>query len=471
MSIRLKLTLIYSAILTLTLVIFGVALYTIQSQDTLNALEEDLIMSSQRMVEGKRENPPETQNPPPPPQENDTTSETPFFDNLKEREIARVLDAEGNLLASPFGYDQQALPLTVEGLLTLQNGQDWWQEGIINDEPMLIYNHAIMRNGELLKIIQVARSTGERERTLSTLATTLGAAGILTVLIAFGIGWVLSGVTLQPIKRMTKTARKIGEKRDFSRRVNYEGPQDEIGQLADTFNQMLCSLQEAYEKVEHSLELQRDFVADVSHELRTPLTTLRGNLGLLKRKPPAPPEMQEDIVNDMVDESDRLIRLVNELLMLARTDAGRSFTIENIKVQPILEEIIRQTKTISPQRKLNLVNYADIEVKADRDALKQVLLILVDNALKHSDKDIDIFAQKGDDAAQVRVRDHGEGISPETLENIFMRFYRGKEEANVSGFGLGLPIAKSLIEGMGGGISVESKLGKGSEVEIWLPLA
>jgi signal transduction histidine kinase len=151
----------------------------------------------------------------------------------------------------------------------------------------------------------------------------LSAASIVILLAAFGIGWVFSGVVLNPIQRITQTARAIGEERDFTRRVDYTGPQDEVGQLATMFNSMLGRLQDAYQRVAHSLQMECNFVAAVSHELRTPLTTLRGNLGLLRRDPPIPTDEQADILNDIVDVSDRLIRLVNDLLVFVRVDAGR----------------------------------------------------------------------------------------------------------------------------------------------------
>ena len=136
---------------------------------------------------------------------------------------------------------------------------------------------------EVAYIVQAARPLTERDRTLQSLATTLVVASSLITLIAFGIGWLFSGITLRPIQRITQTAQTIGDERDFTRRVDYTGPPDEVGQLASTFNSMLSRLQDAFQKVEHSLQMQRNFVADVSHELRTPLTTLRGNLGLLRR--------------------------------------------------------------------------------------------------------------------------------------------------------------------------------------------
>ncbi len=471
MSIRFRLTLLYSTILTLTLIIFGVALYSIQARDTLDALKLDLSLASDRLAEAAmRTNsafpPPQNanQHDAPPPKPFDQFSSDPVFRDLREREIARIMDADGNLVASPFGQTEDALPLSDEGLAALQSGQDWWQEDIVSDEHMLIYSRPVIQSGETVYIVQVARSLIERDRTLQSLATTLVVAGLFTILIAFGAGWMLSGLTLRPIHRITQTAKEIGEKRDFTRRVDYTGPSDEVGQLASTFNAMLTRLQDAFQKVEHSLQMQRDFVADVSHELRTPLTTLRGNLGLLGRKPPTPPNEQADILADMVDESDRLIRLVNDLLLLARADASRNLAKEPLEVKPVLEETVRQTHQLDKTRQINLDVSPDIFILGDRDAFKQIMLILLDNALKHSDGEIDVTVKPAGEKVEVRVQDHGPGITPDKMDHVFDRFYRGEDDPIVSGFGLGLPIAKSLVDGIGGIITIESETGKGSTV-------
>ena len=474
MSIRFRLTVLYSTILALTLIIFGVALYSIQARDTFNALKRDITLSSERMVEAALRTgsaPPQpgmAPREPPPPKPFDEFSSDQAFRDLREREIVRIMDADGNLIASPFGRAEDALPLSDEGLTALKNQQEWWQDAIVSDEHMLIYSRPIVQSSNTVYIVQVARSLTEYDRTLNSLATTLGVAGLLTILIAFGVGWILSGLTLRPIHRITRTAQEIGDERDFSRRVAYTGPEDEVGRLANTFNQMLSRLQDAYQRVEHSLEMQRNFVADVSHELRTPLTTLRGNLGLLSRNPPAPPEEQADILSDMVDESDRLIRLVNDLLLLARADAGRSLAKDPIEIQPLLEESIRQTHQLDEIRQINLDISPDLSVLGDRDAFKQVMLILLDNALKHSSGEIDLTAWRDGEQVKVRVQDYGPGISQDKMEHIFDRFYRGEDHSVGPGFGLGLPIAKALIEGMGGTITIESELGKGSNVTLSL---
>jgi len=474
MSIRLRLTLLYSAILALTLIVFGVALYSIQAQDTLNSLKQDLVQSSERLVEAtlKTESAPppdEVPHEPPPPKPFDEFSSDQAFQALPEREIARLLDENGNLVASPFGRVEDALPLSADGLSALQSQQDWWESDTVSGELMLIYSRPIVQNGDTVYIVQVARSLTERNRTLQSLATTLGTAGLITILIAFGVGWFLSGLTLRPIHRITHTAQEIGDERDFTRRVDYTGPPDEVGRLANTFNEMLVRLQDAYQKVEHSLQMQRDFVADVSHELRTPLTTLRGNLGLLRRNPPTPPEEQSDILADMVDESDRLIRLVNDLLMLARADAGRSLAKEPLEIRPVLEETVRLAHQLDIKRQITLESHPDFSILGDRDALKQVMLILLDNALKHSDGQVEVMVKQNTTQIEICVKDHGPGIPPDKLVHVFDRFYRGEDEPITPGFGLGLPIAKSLVEEMGGTIDIQSSLGKGSTVTLNFP--
>jgi len=474
MSIRLRFTLLYTLILTVTLTLFGIALYTIQAQDTLRALKQDLSRASNGLAEAtfkanSHSIPPPSEQRPPPPIPFNQFSDDPSLQSLSEREIARVLDASGNLISSPFGRQGDALPLSTDGLQALQNEQDWWETDTVSGEKMLIYSRPVIVNNEVVNIVQVARPLTERDRTLESLAVTLLIAGSIIILIAFGIGWVLSGITLSPIHRITQTAQTIGDERDFTRRVDYTGPPDEVGQLANTFNSMLSRLQDAFQKVEHSLQMQRDFVADVSHELRTPLTTLRGNLGLLRRDPPAPPEEQADILNDMVYESDRLIRLVNDLLLLARADAGRSLAREPVELSEVIDETCRQAQQLDPQRQIQLEAALDLRILGDRDAVKQILLIGLDNALKHSTGNIMVNAKRQGAQVEIRVQDFGEGIPLEKLEHVFDRFYRGDDDSVIPGFGLGLPIARSLVERMDGTIGMESEPGKGSVLILMFP--
>ena len=473
MSIRLRLTLLYSAILALTLIVFGATLYTIQAQYTLNSLKRDLAGSGARVSQSIMRTyldpgaPPPMPVPPPPMPFEKLSGEQAFKD-LREREIVRVLDKDGNLVSSPFS-GEDALPLSEAGLQALHGGQAWWEITTQAEERLLVYNNPLFAGGELVFIVQVARPLIERDRSLATLGNTLIAAGLLTILIAFGIGWAFAGVTLRPIHRITQTAQTIGSESDFTRRVDYRGPNDEIGHLATTFNSMLSRLQDAYQQVSQALKMQRGFVADVSHELRTPLTTIRGNLELLHRNPALSDEEQADVLTDLVDESDRMIRLVNDLLVLARADARRSLVLEPVSIKPVVEEACRQVRQLDQQRVIVEAVSDQAIVLSDRDTLKQALMILLDNGLKHTQGTIRVTAEVEGEKALINVIDEGPGMAPETLEHVFDRFYRGEADSKKPGFGLGLPIAKALVEGQGGTIAIESQPGRGSVVRMAFP--
>jgi signal transduction histidine kinase len=212
-------------------------------------------------------------------------------------------------------------------------------------------------------------------------------------------------------------------------------------------------------------------VADVSHELRTPLTTIRGNLDLLRREPPVSAEERVDILDDVTEESDRLIRLVNDLLALAHAESGRELRGEPVRIKPLVEDVCRQAKLLDPDRAIVCDDVREVVVVGDRDALRQVLLILVDNALRHTAGAIAVAAEPVGEQVAVRVQDTGPGIKPQDLARIFERFYRGEGISAESNIGLGLAIAKALVEAQGGTVSVESQPGRGSVFTVTLPQA
>jgi signal transduction histidine kinase len=478
MSIRLRLTLLYSAILALTLAIFGGSLYAIQSQSTLNVHKRDLALAADRMARGMAmarlgrsipEPGPDTTAPEPPVQ----ASGQQIGQGFRLRDTVRFLHTDGTVAEFPINDQEMTLPLDSGGLWAIQHGEAWTEIARVEGVRWLIYNQPVIRGGQVIGIVQVARSLADRDRSLEALAGTLLTGSLLTILAAFGIGWVLSGITLRPIDRITHTAQAIGAERDLSKRVEYKGPNDEVGQLAATFNTMLVRLQEAYQEVAHSLEMQRGFVADVSHELRTPLTTIRGNLALMGRDPPFPAEERSDILSDMVDESDRLIRLVNNLLTLARADAGRHMQHEPVEVKPLIEDVCSQARLLAPkeapERVILCDNLSETTVNADQDALRQVLLVLLDNAIKHAAGPIAVTTDVRECQVTIAVRDAGPGMDAETVAHLFDRFYRGDAAHQSPGFGLGLSIAKALVEAQDGTITVESQIGQGSEFHVCLP--
>jgi len=474
MSIRLRLTLLYSAILALTLIAFSAMVYGIQSQSTLDAQKQMLAGRAQRFAEG-RQLQLRGEGRPFPPDRNDVPTRTL---TAPDTYMIQVRSLDGKVIEHPANLSEVALPFSDAGLQAVRNGEPWVEIASVENERWLVYSAPVVIQGQLTEVVQIARSLADRDQDLNALRRNLFIGGGVAIIAAFGVGWILSGLVLRPIHRITQTAQAIGAERDFDRRVQYTGPveNDEIGQLATTFNTMLAELQAAYQQ-------QQQFVADVSHELRTPLTTIRGNLALLRREPSISAEDKVDILGDMVGESERLIRLVNDLLTLARAESGRLLRSEPVWVKPLIEDVCRQAQLLDPGRMITCAPLLDVAVLGDRDALKQVLLILMDNALKHTMGTIAVtttdldgpetrFSRKNlVSNVTISIRDSGPGIDPEALPHIFERFYRGDEARARTGIGLGLPIAKALVEAQNGTITVESQIGQGSVVTVTLPQA
>ncbi len=466
MSIRLRLTLLYTAILALTLAGFGAMLYGTQLQSMRSGEERMLAETAKRIAErGPFEGfwfgdrlPEERPSPPWPPEAENAPNRVfgakPMY--------MQLLSLEGEVINQSENLDEVILPLSDDGWQAVQSGESWVETASVEGERLLIHSEPVIVEHQVTEIIQIARALADQDDYLSTLRRNLFVGSGVAVIVAFGAGWILSGLVLRPVNRITHTAQAIGAERDFDRRVQYTGPHDEIGQLATTFNTMLTELQAAYRQ-------QQQFVADVSHELRTPLTTLRGNLALLRRKPSISDDEQVDILDDMVGESERLIRLVNDLLTLARAESGRTLRSDVIKIEPLIEDVCRQVELLAPDRAIACTLPPDTTVIGDRDALKQVLLSLLDNALKHTTGPIAVTAAVADGSAAISIRDSGPGIDPEVLPHIFERFYRGEAARSRPGIGLGLSIAKVLIEAQNGTISIESQIEAGSVVTVSLP--
>ncbi|GIK39386.1 MAG: two-component sensor histidine kinase [Chloroflexota bacterium] len=460
MSIRLRLTLLYSLILALTLVIFSVILYVTQARTTLNDTKEALAGRAKYLIEG--------------PLAHGYWDKALKPDSSRIGTFTQIRDLDGRVLGySPnLADDAPALPLDETALQAAQQGQVWVEIAAMDTERLFIHNQPFNFGADSTPLIlQVAASLAEQDQNLSTLGRILIIGSSIAVIAAFGIGWLLAGVALRPINRLRQTAQAIGVERDFNRRVDYHGPNDEIGQLVTTFNDMLVELQAAYVQVEETLQTQRRFVADASHELRTPLTTLRGNIGLLQRRPPINAEDRADVLDDMVVETERLMRLVNDLLALARADAGRSLSQEPIQLKPLLEDVCQQVKLLAPERSIVCQASFDAAVMGDDDALKQVLLVLLDNALKYTPAEttITLATHLNNGDVSIQVSDDGPGIASVHLPHLFDRFYRGDTARSSPGAGLGLAIAEELVKAQNGVITVESRVGHGSTFILTFP--
>jgi signal transduction histidine kinase len=300
------------------------------------------------------------------------------------------------------------------------------------------------------------------------------------------IGWVLAERALAPIAEFAQAAEAIGRARDFSRRVIHRGPQDEVGHLAVTVNGMLAALEAAHRdlatahaRLEQALAAQQRFVADASHELRTPLTIIRANADILQWAnadvlqwaEAGDPADRARALADIASETERMSGLVDRLLTLARADAGQRLALCPVPVRPLLEEADRQARLLATGQKVVLEAAEDVTVLANRDALKQLVLILIENALKYTSPggQVRLVLHRDGDAAHLTVADTGMGIAPADVPRIFERFYRADDARGSSGSGLGLAIAQWIAAQHQARIVVTSTPAQGSTFTVILP--
>lgn len=329
-------------------------------------------------------------------------------------------------------------------------------------------------------IIYVGRSLSGTESTLSTLRNLLLAVGLLSVLLGAVVAYILSARTLLPLLRVQKAAENINSQ-SLSSRVPEPTQQDEVQGLARAINRML-------ERLEQSFEAQRRFTSDASHELRTPVTAIKGHAGYLLRRTELTKDQREGLTI-IHSEAERLSNMAQSLLDLARSDGG----VMQLQLGPVfssmlLGDIARELQPIAQAQQAKLEVLGPDEVfEADSDRLKQVLINLVSNALKAGASLVQLRSAsaarpaeapaegsergQGEDGVLLSVEDNGPGIAPQHLERLFDRFYRVEESRSrdQGGAGLGLAIARSIVDAHGGRIWFESELGQGTRVQVWLP--
>jgi signal transduction histidine kinase len=290
--------------------------------------------------------------------------------------------------------------------------------------------------------------------------------GLIAVVVALILTFVISRRILSPVKALTKASRKLG-KGDFSQRVDVKD-RGEVGELAESFNTMASDL-------EHNEQLRRNMVADVAHELRTPLSNLNGYLEAIRDGVIKP---DGETIRSLSEEGSTLSGLVNDLQELSLADAGElQLNYQPEDISTLIKETITAIRTKTNAKKIKLSTNLPgnlPQVNIDSQRIKQVLNNLLANAIAHtmSKGSITVTTKRKDDEIITSVTDTGEGISAEDLPNIFERFYRvDKSRArSTGGSGLGLTIAKRLVEAHGGRIWAESEPGKGSTFFFSLPV-
>lgn len=292
------------------------------------------------------------------------------------------------------------------------------------------------------------------------------AATLLLALIVYAV----AKTALRPIGRMARDAAGIQQAQDLSRRVAVPHTGDEVADLGQTFNGMLGRLEAVF-------EAQRRFIADASHELRTPLTAIRGNADLLRQHGERMESNERaEVLDDMASEAERMSRLISDLLALARAQTGEQPKPAPVRFDEAVDGAVRAARGLARGHDITYASAGTpLWVMGDPDRLKQLALILLDNAVKYTPPEghIWVVVRQERGAVELRVMDNGPGIPPERLPHLFDRFYRGGTLArgrDDGGAGLGLAIAREITQGYGGTIAVESTVGQGTAFTIQFPL-
>ncbi|HEX21198.1 MAG TPA: HAMP domain-containing histidine kinase [Actinobacteria bacterium] len=323
----------------------------------------------------------------------------------------------------------------------------------------------IFLNGRRVGFIKTAETFSFINSVLATTLIFLSTSLALALVLTLFIGYMVSKRIMAPVARMADVADAIN-KEDLSQRINYQGATDEVFHLARTFDAMVDRLESAFTE-------QRQFISDASHELRTPITIIKGHLEVLKLiKDPSEQDYQEALMI-VLDELDRMNRLVNNLLLLARSSISGFLIYEDIQLDIFLATIYNKANTLA-NRKWEISEIPEVIFRGDRDKLTEVLLNLLQNAVVHTGGPQDFIklaATASKKWIKISVEDSGQGIPKNELKNIFNRFYRlDKARSKISGgSGLGLSIVQAIIKAHNGKVQVKSRLGQGTIFTITLP--
>lgn len=324
-------------------------------------------------------------------------------------------------------------------------------------------------DGEEFFVVE-GQSLRDVQRAQKQLILLLAIANPLALLLASLGGLWLASRALSPVDRLTRAAERIG-RGNLSERVEEHRSQDEIGRLAATFNQMISRLEQTFER-------ERRFTADASHELKTPLAVLRGDMEVALRRQRTPEEYQR-VLESSLEEIARLTKLTEDLLTLARSDADQSvLEREHVELDQLAAEAREYIAPLAQSAGVSLSYEAPasaIVVEGDQKRLQQLLVNLLDNAIKYTPPggSARLTLSREGSSAVIEVSDNGRGIPASALPHIFERFYRQTDprDSRVTGFGLGLAISKWIADAHAGSIAVNSNEGQGSTFTVRLPLA
>ncbi|MCU0497038.1 MAG: HAMP domain-containing histidine kinase [Anaerolineae bacterium] len=461
MTIRTRLTLWYAGLLTVIIMLLGTSVYAVMRWTLVSGIDQTLDDTTTQIRQNSRfviipafvESP-------------QLRLELPELDFFRasgvEVQVWSVFDGHHNLEDSSANLEAYTASLDPAALGT---SEPRYADVHLNRVLWRVRTSPIVVGDRLVGNIQVAASLEGVSRAAQILLVVVLVSCTLAIIGSTLLSRWLAHRVLRPIENITRTASHVVGTKDLALRLEWSGPMDELGQLNAVFNQMM-------ERLEKLFTVQQRFVADVSHELRTPITAICGNLEMIRRY-----GMDDESLDAINKEAERLKRLVNDLLLLARADyGGIDFDLYPLELDTIVMDSYRSGLALTKERQLTLkvLHIEPLRIQGNGDRLRQLMLNLLDNAVKFTPNGGTItlsLRQKGEQAV-IEVADTGIGIQPDDLERIFDRFYQSDPSRvhNGGGFGLGLSIAKWIVDSHHGEISAHSTYGQGTTFVVTFPL-
>jgi heavy metal sensor kinase len=445
LTIKTRITLWYALLLLFILVVFNVFIYMVTSRILLKN-NEDLLVEDTRQVFSIIQS------------EGDLLRfETPYK-IIATNSYFVIFDSSGKTsLASDIQPEILSLPIE----------KDQTRYLTINNTRWIVADTAIKIEDEIVGWVRVSRSLEFTMAVLKNLRIILFVSIPFYILLASFGGFFLASRALRPIDRITKIAKEIS-KGDLSRRIKMKNTGDEVGRLADTFDEML-------DKLESSINKERQFASDASHELRTPIAVINAQVEQALSSKRRINEYREAL-RTVGNEGRKMNHIISQLIMIYMSEEGRyKFNFETIELNEIISDIVEEFNTIADTKKISIDFKPEnkIMIKADQTLITRLFINLIENAIKytHENGRISINSGKDDRNANVIIEDTGIGISEKDIPYIFDRFYQAESSRSGNGTGLGLSIVKWIVNIHKGFIDVKSNVNKGTTFIIKLPIS
>ena len=486
-SIRFKITLLYTVILAVTLTAFSLVLYQHVGHNLYSAMDSLLKSkaggivqaidtyweaSTLEMPEGAAK--PETL----------TKRRNVGFAKIAQKwaveksgdpaliNIAvQVFDTDGAQIASSKGAQELNSYISRKDFISVLQGKDRFDtinfENPYNRMTFRVYTTPVFENDKVAFLVQVASPLTSIYIALNQLKLALFLLFPATVLVMGLMGSFLVKATLRPVDSIIRAIHEITAE-NLKMKLAVPHTKDEIQKLAETFNDML-------KRLEHAFTSQRRLFEDLSHELKTPLTILKGELEVTLKKIRTQEEYGS-ILRSSLEEIDKMANLVENLLLLARFDLKEIMPErKKFDLNLLMRSVVNSLKPLYELKEIavSFIERDDVNIYGDEEELKTLFINIIDNAIKYTPEggSVQVMSERADKHARITIKDTGKGIPRQELAHIFDRFYRGdKARTSSGGFGLGLSIAKAIVEAHGGSISVESEFSKGTTFIITLPI-